>query len=280
MNVFLFFVPIVLYLAGWLGESYRYWLGRGEGLPWPSGLLLVGWGAHAVLLAWIAVEGGGGSATVFNSPVLTATILTAFAFLSILIYYGLMVKMSSDVFPLVIPPLAIALLITAFFSFGGRLASADGGAGEWAFASYLLPAHIIAVLSGFILFGLACLASIFYLYQERLIKEKAAAVAESRLPPLGRLENYNHRAIVLGFFLLTIGLLLGLMVAGVETLSARLFSFRQLIPTLTWLVYAAFLIIHDLEGRRGRFGAILSIIGFAVVAASLVFEVQILIRGG
>ena len=268
MNVFLFFVPIFLYLAGWLGESYRYWLGRGEGPRWPSGLLLVGWGAHAILLAWMMVEGAAGSATV----------LTAVAFLSILIYYGLMRKVNSDVFPLVFPPLSIALLITAFFSFGGRLAPTDGGGWEWAFAPYLLPAHIVAVLSGFILFGLACLASIFYLYQESLIKEKAAAAAESRLPSLGRLENYNHRAIVLGFFLLTIGLLLGLMVAGVETFSARMFSFRQAIPTLTWLVYAAFLIIHDLEGRRGRFGAIHSIIGFAVVVISLVFEVGTLIR--
>ena len=270
MNVFLFYVPIMLYLAGWLGESYRYWLGGGEGPRWPTGLLLVGWGAHAILLAWMMLEGGGGSATV----------LTAVAFVSILIHQGLMLKVSSDVFPLVFPPLSIALLITAFFSFGGRLASTGGGGGEWGFAPYLLPAHIIAVLSGFILFGLACLASIFYLYQERRIKEKAAAVAESRLPPLGRLEHYNHRAIILGFYLLTIGLLLGLMVAGVETFSARLFSLRQLIPTVTWLVYAVFLIVHDLEGRRGRFGAILSIIGFVVVVISLVFEVHTLIRIG
>ena len=270
MNVFLFFVPIILYLAGWLGESYRYWLGRGEGPRWPSGLLLIGWGAHAILLAWMMVEGGGGSAAV----------LTAVAFLSILIYYGLMLKVSNDVFPLVFPPLSISLLITAFFSFGGRLASTDGSGLEWPLAPYLLLAHIIAVLSGFILFGLACLASIFYLYQERLIKEKAAAVAESRLPPLGRLENYNHRAIILGFFLLTLGLFLGLMVAGVETFPARMFSIRQAIPTLTWLVYAAFLIVHDLEGRRGRFGAIFSIIGFVVVVTSLVFEVHTLIRIG
>ena len=180
MNVFLFFVPIILYLAGWLGESYRYWLGRGEGPRWPSGLLLVGWGAHTVLLVWMMVEGTGGSATV-----LTATILTTFAFLSILIYYGLMLKVSSAVFPLVFPPLSIALLITAFFGFGGRLAATDGTAWEWPIASYLLPAHIVSVLSGFILFGLACLASIFYLYQERRIKEKTPGAAESRLPPLG-----------------------------------------------------------------------------------------------
>jgi ABC-type uncharacterized transport system permease subunit len=48
------------------------------------------------------------------------------------------------------------------------------------------------------------------------------------------------------------------------------------IPTAVWLVYAVFLLAHDLQGRRGRFGAIWSIIGFAVVVTSLISEIVIL----
>lgn len=266
MSAYLFLLPIVLYLAGWLGESLGYWGGRPLRTRWARALLAFGWGAHGILLVMALLETGSG----------VATVLTAVAWLSILFYYGLMFKVSSSVFPFIFPPLSIGLLITAFFSYGGVPVSGGGGDWEWAFQPYLLPAHIISVLSGFILFGLACVASGVYLIQERRIKAKASGVALTRLPSLGTLEHYNSRAITLGFFLLTIGLLLGLLVGGVENLSSRFFSLRQAIPASTWLVYAAFLIIHDLQGRRGRFGAILSIAGFAVVVLSLGFEIHFL----
>ena len=97
------------------------------------------------------------------------------------------------------------------------------------------------------------------------------------LPALGVLEQLNHRAITLGFFFFSVAIILGLLVVGLTNLPHRLYSARQIIPTLTWLVYAAFLLVHDLQGRRGRFGAIWSIVGFLIVMASLVFEISVLL---
>jgi ABC-type uncharacterized transport system permease subunit len=270
MTTSLFWLPVALYLVGWLAEFLRYWSDWGDRLRWSRGMLGVGWGAHTFLLVALAVQDG------FNLSLL----LLAASWLALLLYYLVMQRRPSAVLPFVIPPLSIALLITAYFSSGdGLVATRDLGLTLPATRNILM-AHIASVLGGTLLFGLGCLVSIFYLVQERRLKSKLGAVGTTRLPSLGALENYNHRAITLGFFLMTVGLLLGLIVAGVNTLPHRMFSLRQVIPTAVWLVYAVFLLAHDLQGRRGRFGAIWSIIGFAVVVTSLISEIVILTSRG
>lgn len=266
MTNWLFWIPIALYLAGWLGESLRYWSDVGERLRWSRGLLAVGWGAHTLLVAALVVEAG----------IDLVVLLIAAAWLAIGLYYAAMQRRASAVFALILPPFAIALLITAFFTSGRALMGAEALGLTLPATRNILTAHIVAVLAGILLFGLGCLVSILYLMQERRLKTKHTAFTGRRLPPLGALEGYNHKAITLGFFFLTLGLLLGLVVAGVNTLPHRVFSLRQVIPTLVWLVYAVFLLAHDLQGRRGRFGAIWSIVGFVVVVTSLVFEIVFL----
>ena len=266
MTVWLFWIPVGLYFAGWLAEFFRYGSGLGDRLRWSRGVLGVGWGAHTFLLISLAVQDG----------LVLSVLLIGAAWLAILLYYIVMQRHPMAVIPFVFPPFAVALLITAFFSSGHILVGPEAVGLTHASTRNLLTVHIVSVLAGILLFGFACLASIVYLVQERRLKSKLGGLAGSRLPSLGALEIYNHKAITLGFFFMTIGLLLGLVVAGINTLPHRMFSLRQVIPTLVWLVYAVFLLSHDLQGRRGRFGAIWSIVGFAVVVTSLIFEIVFL----
>lgn len=266
MTTTLFWIPVALYLAGWLAESLRYWSELRDRLRWSRTVLGVGWGAHTFLLVSLAIQDR------LSIPVL----LIAGAWLALLGYYVAMRRRPSTVIPFVIPPFSIALLITAFFTSERALVAPDALGLTLPVTRNILTAHIASVLAGILLFGLGCLVSIVYLVQERRLKAKLTGLATSRLPSLGALENYNHKAITLGFFFMTVGLLLGLVVAGVNTLPHRMFSARQIIPTLVWLVYAVFLLSHDLQGRRGRFGAIWSIVGFTVVVTSLVFEIVFL----
>jgi len=267
MTTSLYWIPVALFLVGWLAEFVRYWSPLNQRLRWSRSLLGVGWGAHTVLLVAIAVEEG------LGVPVL----LTSAAWLAMLLYYLVMQRRSSAVMPFVIPPFAVALLITAYFAAGHGLSGPDGMGIALPATRNILTAHIASVLAGTLLFGLGCLISIIYLVQEYRLKSKRSALGGNRLPSLGALETYNHKAITLGFFFMSVGLLLGLVVAGLNTLPHRMFSLRQIIPTVVWLVYAVFLLSHDLQGRRGRFGAIWSIVGFLVVISSLVFEIATLI---
>lgn len=258
-----FWVPIVLYFAGWIGEFARFWSSHARTVRISGGLLAVGWGAHTILLA----------ALVWNAPVRVDLLLNMASWLSMVLYYLALQRVGGSVLRLVFPPLALALLITAYFSEESLLSAQRDLGLAGLTASNLLFAHIIAVIAGTLLFGLACLASIVYLVQERRIKAKLTRLDGSRLPSLATLAKYNHGAISLGFFCLTVGILLGLVVAGLSTLPHRLFSLRQLIPIGMWLVYALYLLVHDLQGWRGRFGAIWSIAGFFIVVGSLIFEI-------
>jgi ABC-type uncharacterized transport system permease subunit len=266
MTTTLFWIPVALYLIGWLGEFLRYWSQLAPRLRGSRMVLGVGWGAHTVLLVSLAAQEGLG----------LSVLLSAAGWLAILLYYAVMHRRPSAVLPFVMPPLAMALLITAYFASERVLMGRESLGLTLPVTRNILTAHIASVLAGILLFGLGCLVSIIYLVQEHRLKVKRTALGSSRLPSLSALETYNHKAITLGFFFMTVGLLLGLVVAGLNTLPHRMFSLRQMIPTLVWLVYAVFLLSHDLQGRRGRFGAIWSIVGFAVVVTSLVFEIVFL----
>jgi ABC-type uncharacterized transport system permease subunit len=265
----LFWIPVAFYLVGWLAEFLRYWSELRERLRWSRVILAMVWAAHgiqSILLVTLAVQEG----------VSAAVLLVAVSWLATVLYHIVMKKHPSAVLPFIVPPFSIALLITAYFMSERVLMGRESLGLTLPITRNILTAHIVSVLAGILLFGLACLVSVVYLLQEHRIKLKRGSLSSLRLPSLGALETYNHKAITLGFFFMTVGLLLGLVVAGVNTLPHRMFSLRQVIPTLVWLLYAVFLLTHDLQGRRGRFGAIWSIVGFVVVITSLVFEILFL----
>ena len=256
------FLPIGFYLAGWLGEFLYYWSNQAERSRWIGGMLAVGWGGHTLVLAMQVFSGGMG----------TPALLSGISWLVVVTHYLMVRRLHGTVTGFILPPLSIALLITSFFS-----ALEEGSLGQqvWTLSDIsweLLTSHIVTVLTGILMFGLASAASILYLYQERRLKAKHPAMGGARLPSLGTLEIYNHKLIALGFFFLTVGILLGVIMAGLRPHQLRLFNARQLVPAGVWLVYACFLMVHDLRGQRGRFGAYWSLVGFLVALSSLIFE--------
>jgi ABC-type uncharacterized transport system permease subunit len=261
-------IPIPFYLLGWLAELVQH-SRKSTRLGWPGGLLAIGWGAHSLLLAVGLVQ--------FHLSL--TSLLNAAAWLAIILYYMARRRGGHALFRFIFPPFAIALMLTADFA-GQRMLLPSGQLERIpGFRENLLIVHIVTLLGGHLLFATSCLISFVYLFQERRLKAKSGLLSGSRLPSLGKLENLNHRAITLGFLLLSAGILLGLLVAGSHDLPARLLTWRLIIPSLTWLIYAIFLLEYDYQGRRGRFGALWSIVGFFIAVTSLVFEFLVLWLG-
>jgi ABC-type uncharacterized transport system permease subunit len=261
-------IPIALYLLGWLAELIQY-VRRMSRSGWTGGLLAMGWGTHTLLLGVDLVQ----------YRLSLPNLLSAAAWLSMVLYYLARRREGQAVFRFVFPPFSIALMLTAAFAAQRMLLPAGQLDLIPGFRKNLLIVHIITLLGGHLLFGTACLISFLYLFQERRLKAKSGLLSGSRLPSLGKLENLNHRAITLGFLLLSIGILLGLLVAGYHNLPGRLLTWRLIIPSLTWLIYAIFLLEYDYQGRRGRFGARWSIIGFLIAITSSIFEFLVLWLG-
>jgi ABC-type uncharacterized transport system permease subunit len=263
----LLWVPVAVYLVAWLAEFGVQWSRPPRGAPFLRSVLAVGWGAHTFLLAASLMRAGPSLAALLNGT----------GWITMIGYYG--VWRSGRLRPLgqVLLPLAIALLLSSILTAEEGLVRAAPLGTEWLWRN-LLIAHIVALLAGHLLFAMACLSSIAYLVQERQIKTKARPLS-ARWPALGTMETLTHRSVGLGFLFLTIGILLGLAVSGAENLRTRLLEWRLVIPVASWIVYAGFLLVYDYRGRRGRFSAVWSIVGFVFVLASLVFEMAVLATG-
>ena len=267
MNGNLTWVPVAVYLVAWLAEFGSQWSRTPRGFPAIRGVQAVGWGAHTILLVAGFIQTG----------LTLGVLLNAAGWMAMVAYFGTFRSNRLRPLALVLLPLAIALLLSSILTAEENLGRTGGVHVEWLWRN-LLTAHIVALLAGHLLFAMACLSSIGYLLQERQIKTKAKPLL-ARWPALGALETFTHRSVTLGFLFLTIGILLGLAVAGAENLRARLWEWRLIIPLASWIVYAAFLLAYDYQGRRGRFSAVWSIVGFAFVLASLIFELSVLALG-
>jgi ABC-type uncharacterized transport system permease subunit len=135
----------------------------------------------------------------------------------------------------------------------------------------ILPLHVTANLLGDALFLLAFGAAVTYLVQEKRLKKKRLAGIFLRLPPLDALDQAEHRFLLLGFPLLTLGILTGTMWARRVELGSAADVWRAAFGYATWLLFAGVLFLRAVAGWRGRRAAYGTIAGFGLALVVLAF---------
>jgi ABC-type uncharacterized transport system permease subunit len=137
-----------------------------------------------------------------------------------------------------------------------------------------LVAHIIALLMAYAALCFSLLASVLYLIQERRIKSKPRPGQDSWwapfewLPPLDTLERIAHATLEFGFPCMTVGLVIGSVLAQETPLGAAYFLDPKIIAAfVSWIVYVVLLLVRRSAGLRGRKAAYLSGAVFAVVVS-------------
>lgn len=126
--------------------------------------------------------------------------------------------------------------------------------------------HVITCFLGYAAFAVACGVSIMYLMKAR--HESAggnvrAGGAFSLFPTAKVLDELNYRAIMVGFPLLTIGIMTGAAWANYAWGTYWSWDPKETWSLIVWFIYAAFLHARITRGWVGRRSAILSIAGFA-----------------
>jgi len=125
----------------------------------------------------------------------------------------------------------------------------------------LLAVHIASNLLGLGLFLLAGAAGAFYILQERRLKAKRMP---SRLPPLDALDKVEHRLLLAGFPLQTLG-----AVSGAAFLTDLQMTQAQLLQVIlaygTWALIAGVLLVRAILGWHGRRTAYGTVAGAACV---------------
>jgi len=126
--------------------------------------------------------------------------------------------------------------------------------------------HVITCFLGYAAFAVACGISIMYLIRargEEATDKPAGSGLLSMFPPVRVLDDLNYRAIMIGFTLLTLGIITGAAWANYAWGTYWSWDPKETWSLIVWFVYAAFLHARITKGWVGRRAAWLSIIGFA-----------------
>jgi len=144
-----------------------------------------------------------------------------------------------------------------------------------------LVAHIVALMLAYAALCFSLLSSVLYLVQEQRLKSKPRAGKSplNWLPPLDTLERIAHATLEFGFPCMTVGLVIGSVLAQETAAGAAYFADPKVIASFAmWLVYVVLLLIRRGAGLRGRkaayvSGAALALI-MVVLAANFVSNVH------
>ncbi|MCK5505170.1 MAG: c-type cytochrome biogenesis protein CcsB [Thermodesulfovibrionia bacterium] len=144
--------------------------------------------------------------------------------------------------------------------------------------SYWFGIHTILAFIGDAAFAMAAGIGVMYLIQERYLKSKHPSGLFQRLPSLQILDEINYRLISLGFPLLTLAIITGVIWANTAWGTYWRWDPKEVWSLITWLVYALVLHLRLTIGWRGKKAAGLSILGFILVIFTF-FGVNLLLKG-
>jgi ABC-type transport system involved in cytochrome c biogenesis permease subunit len=165
-----------------------------------------------------------------------------------------------------IPVVIVLLICSALFGISGS-ASGDA-AGLWDLV------HRTSTFAGMAAFGLAAAVGAMYLIASARLRRKTA-VSQAPAASLERLENLTQWAVSFGFALLTVGIITGLAKIAHSGANTRLgphwmTSPKVILAFSVWLIYAVALHTPITPAVRGRKSAMLSIVGFVLMVATII----------
>jgi cytochrome c-type biogenesis protein CcsB len=126
--------------------------------------------------------------------------------------------------------------------------------------------HVITCFLAYAAFAVACGISIMYLMKVKHEEAEGGSPAGGILtsfPPCKVLDDLNYKAIMIGFPLLTLGIVTGAAWANYAWGTYWSWDKKETWSLIVWFIYAAFLHARFTRGWVGKRAAVLSIVGFA-----------------
>jgi len=225
-----------------------------------TGICVTGLAGHifAVILRWIeSYRLGIGHAPFSN----LYESLIFFSFTVILLYLIVEWRTKNKTLGAFVTPLAS--LAMAYASFSPNISSRIQPLVP-ALKSNWLITHVITCFFGYAAFGLAFAISIMY-FLKRLDRSPQKKVFFRLIPDTGVLDELNYQMVVIGFLMLTLGIITGSVWAHSAWGTYWSWDPKETWSLITWLIYAAVLHSRLVRGWRGKKIAILCMVGFFCV---------------
>ncbi|MDE2149646.1 MAG: cytochrome c biogenesis protein CcsA [Gammaproteobacteria bacterium] len=235
----------LLALILYLGSAWRAWRGS-AGVRLLPALALA---AHAGALALQIFHAGG-------LRLGMAEALSLFAWQSAATLWVFALREASPLLAVVLyPAVGLAALL-------GTLVSNAGG-DVIPIADWRLQVHVLLSLFAAGILTLACLHALALAALDRVLHRRAGIGLARRLPPLQRLEQLLFRLLAVGFFLLSLALLAGLLF--IHNLWAQHLAPKTFLSLAAWLIFGVLLWGRRRYGWRGRTAIRWALSGYAVL---------------
>jgi ABC-type transport system involved in cytochrome c biogenesis permease subunit len=251
-----------LYLAAGVGGMLGLTLAAPRvlhGARW--GLAL---GAVAQAVAFVALHRSG------PAPALTdlTQAIAVMAWLGVVFTLALFFRFRLPGF---VPPLAFVAFLASFAATLSRPEVASDAAS----GGSLPHAHVLLAGAGFSALGVASLAGFFFLLEHRALKRRRRLVGRLPMPSLEALDRVNRVSLVLGFPLLSLGVLTGCLWLDARTGQPFGGSLHEAWTLIAWMIYLGLVSLRFIGHQGPRQAAASAVAGFvfllfAVVGVGLV----------
>ena len=244
-----------LLVAGFYGAvAFDFWRSGKRGTaadhaPWHHVAIAIGLLLHGVLLYQSLFFGG------FNLGVTTA--LSAIFWLTVLIYWIADLKRElHSLQAFVLPPAALFVILQSLLPETHLLPYAHQPAFLW---------HLVIALLAYSLFTFAALHALLMTVAERSLHRKPTLIRLPDFPPLIVMEKLLFRIITLGFLLLTLTLVSGVVFSEQLFHQPLKFNHKNVFTILSWLIFGALLIGRYRYGWRGKTAIRWTLSGFGIL---------------
>jgi cytochrome c-type biogenesis protein CcsB len=257
MDVTFFYGALLLYVVGTVAYLLLLWFQGGPLARLATAATVGGSVLHTLALLTRFYAAGR------LPPGNTYEAISFFAWVTVLVYLGLEVRFRRHVMGAFVLPIVLLTALAA-----ATVPKSPGGLSP-ALDNTWIWLHVTFVLSGSAALALTCGVGLMYLLQERQLKSKSLGAMYYRLPSLDFLDGLGHRALLVGFPLLTAGLITGALQAQAAWGRVLTWDPTQLLSLVTWVIYGGLLQARLTAGWRGRKAALLSVLGFGAVLVTV-----------
>jgi ABC-type uncharacterized transport system permease subunit len=126
-------------------------------------------------------------------------------------------------------------------------------------------AHLIIAMLAYSLFTFAAMHALLMAVAERNLHQKPTLFKLPDFPPLMTMETLLFRVIALGFILLTLTLVSGMMFSEELFHQPLKFNHKNLFTILSWVIFGGLLLGRAAYGWRGRTAIRWTLTGFVLL---------------
>ncbi|MBA4349474.1 MAG: c-type cytochrome biogenesis protein CcsB [Thermodesulfovibrio sp.] len=265
MGTILFELALTCYFAATIISIVEIFKGSKESSRLTFSITVAGFAIHSAAIIYRYISAGYMPITSMHEA------SSFFAWCIVLIYFFLEYKYKIGIMGSFILPIVFMMMLSS-----SMLPRGIKPLGP-ALQSYWLGIHTALAFLGNAAFAVAFGVGIMYLLQEHYLKSKHLGGLFQKLPSLQVLDEINYRLITIGFPLLTLAIISGVLWA--ESAWGRFWRWdpKEVWSLITWFIYALILHMRLTAGWRKKRAAILSVIGFIVVLFTF-FGVNLLLK--